>query len=142
MASRLLRDCDTRVAQAYSNAAKDWNEKYSHLGRPIITCTYRPPIEQDRLYSIGRTKPGKIITNARRYQSPHNYYPSLALDFAITDTNNRVVWKESLFILFGELCEKYGVNWGGRWKKPDYPHIQIAGFDWRDWLNSISEKKS
>ncbi len=37
--------------------------------------------EQDALYAQGRTKPGKIVTNARGGSSYHNY--GVAIDFAI-----------------------------------------------------------
>jgi peptidoglycan LD-endopeptidase CwlK len=39
----------------------------------LITCTWRSHGEQDELYAQGRTKPGKIVTNARAGQSAHNY---------------------------------------------------------------------
>jgi peptidoglycan LD-endopeptidase CwlK len=39
----------------------------------LVTCTYRSNIEQDALYAQGRTKPGKIVTNAKRGQSEHNF---------------------------------------------------------------------
>lgn len=39
----------------------------------LITCTYRPAYEQDELYALGRTKPGKIVTNAKGGQSSHNF---------------------------------------------------------------------
>ena len=39
----------------------------------IVTCTWRSPTEQAELYAIGRTKPGKIVTNAKAGQSEHNY---------------------------------------------------------------------
>lgn len=38
----------------------------------IITCTYRSLIEQSDLYARGRTKPGKIVTNAPPGRSRHN----------------------------------------------------------------------
>lgn len=56
----------------------------------LITCTLRPAAEQDLLYAIGRTVPGKdvvpvirpmgrVVTNARAGQSAHQY--GLALDY-------------------------------------------------------------
>lgn len=38
----------------------------------IITCTYRSLMEQNELYARGRTKPGKIVTNAPPGRSRHN----------------------------------------------------------------------
>jgi len=37
--------------------------------------------EQNSLYAQGRTKPGKIVTNAKGGQSYHNY--GMAIDFAL-----------------------------------------------------------
>lgn len=38
----------------------------------LIYCTKRENEEQDALYAIGRTKLGKIVTNARAGESAHN----------------------------------------------------------------------
>lgn len=38
----------------------------------LIYCTLRSNEEQDGLYAIGRTLPGKIVTNARAGESAHN----------------------------------------------------------------------
>lgn len=38
----------------------------------LIYCTKRENKEQDALYAIGRTLPGKIVTNARAGGSAHN----------------------------------------------------------------------
>lgn len=39
----------------------------------LIYCTFRPGSEQDALHAIGRTMPGKIVTNAKAGQSNHNF---------------------------------------------------------------------
>src|SRR5699024_12147382 len=44
----------------------------------LFSDGYRSHAEQNALYAQGRTKPGNIVTNARRGQSLHNY--GLALD--------------------------------------------------------------
>ena len=91
---------------------------------------------QDELYALGRTKPGKIVTNARGGDSLHNY--GLACDFVLDgmpekpgvqwswDTkadfkaNGRGDWMQ-----MGEIAESCSLEWGGRWKRmPDLPHIQ------------------
>lgn len=38
----------------------------------LIYCTLRSNEEQNDLYAIGRTNPGKIVTNARAGESAHN----------------------------------------------------------------------
>lgn len=39
----------------------------------LVTCTYRSNEEQNNLYEIGRSKPGRIVTYAKGGQSEHNY---------------------------------------------------------------------
>ena len=39
----------------------------------LVTCTFRSAQEQNELYAQGRTKPGKIVTNAVAGKSAHNY---------------------------------------------------------------------
>ena len=39
----------------------------------LVTSTYRDNASQDALYAQGRTKPGRIVTNAKAGQSWHNY---------------------------------------------------------------------
>ncbi|BBP87504.1 hypothetical protein BsIDN1_11220 [Bacillus safensis] len=46
-----------------------------------ITSGYRSFAEQNKLYSQGRTAPGKIVTNAKGGQSNHNY--GLAIDYVL-----------------------------------------------------------
>ena len=38
----------------------------------LLICTYRSAKEQDELYEQGRTKPGRIVTNAKGGKSKHN----------------------------------------------------------------------
>lgn len=62
----------------------------------LITCTWRSDAEQEALYAQGRTKPGKIVTNARAGQSAHNYTlnglpAALAID-VVPLRNGKPVW--------------------------------------------------
>ncbi len=102
-------------------------------GIPIlITCTFRSPEEQDELYTQGRTKPGKIVTNARGGYSYHNY--GLAFDFCVLKDGNPV-WDLKVNVNeneipdyneVGELGESLGLEWGGAWPHPDFPHFQYT----------------
>ncbi|KPC97761.1 Peptidoglycan L-alanyl-D-glutamate endopeptidase CwlK precursor [Geobacillus sp. BCO2] len=47
----------------------------------IITQGFRTIEEQNRLYALGRTKPGRIVTNARGGYSYHNF--GLAFDVCV-----------------------------------------------------------
>lgn len=93
--------------------------------------TLRTFAEQDGLYAQGRTKPGRIVTNARGGYSYHNY--GLAIDIvlikdgkeAIWDTkgdydgDGRSDWQEVVTIF-----KQYGWEWGGDWRFVDAPHFQ------------------
>lgn len=62
----------------------------------LVTCTARSNLEQADLYAIGRTKPGRIATNARPGQSAHNFrigvvIASLALD-VVPMRNGKPIW--------------------------------------------------
>lgn len=90
-----------------------------------ITQGYRSKAEQDKLYAQGRTTPGKIVTNAKGGQSFHNY--GVAIDFAFI-VDGKFSWASSLpWGMLGDVGEKYGMEWGGRWKSfPDLPHFQYT----------------
>ena len=93
----------------------------------LITQGLRTYAEQDALYAQGRTKPGKIVTNARAGYSYHNF--GLAFDFVIIK-NGKAVWDENHpdWKKFVAICKKHGFEWGGDWKSfKDYPHFQMTG---------------
>jgi peptidoglycan L-alanyl-D-glutamate endopeptidase CwlK len=91
-----------------------------------VTCTYRSPKEQDKLYSQGRTIPGNIVTNAQGGDSEHNFEidgtpASKAFDIvpivnekAIWDTNSPE-WKEIGQIWRGiPIINGYWLDWYGK----------------------------
>ena len=94
--------------------------------------------EQNSLYAIGRTTPGKKVTNARGGKSYHNY--GLAIDFAIIrdkDGNGtfeelswdtKADWDKDGLIDWQEVVKAFeakGWEWGGKWRSfPDLPHVQ------------------
>ena len=83
-----------------------------------ISETYRTPQRQDILYAEGRTTPGDIVTQAKAYQSYHNY--GLAVDI-VTNDNTEVTPE------IAKVFENYGFEWGGTWKTfKDYPHFQMS----------------
>lgn len=98
-----------------------------------ITSTFRSFHEQTLLFEQGRTKPGKIVTNARAGSSFHNY--GLAFDFCLLVNEKMVSWDQLAdFNMDGmadwmqvvEAFEAKGYTWGGRWKGgfKDAPHMQ------------------
>jgi peptidoglycan L-alanyl-D-glutamate endopeptidase CwlK len=100
---------------------------------PLITNTLRTRAEQETLYAQGRTAPGKIVTWTK--ESPHLY--GCAWDF-VPLRMGKPVWDNRrpenlrLWTRMGELAEQLGLEWGGRWKKPDMPHVQLR--EWRHFV--------
>lgn len=83
--------------------------------------------EQNDLYAQGRTKPGRKVTNAKAWQSNHNY--GLAVDLC-PFVDGKPDWNASNATWFriGEAAERQGLEWGGRWAKfRDLPHVQLPG---------------
>lgn len=107
-----------------------------YRGLPIlITQTLRTMAEQQALYDQGRSKPGKVVTNAKAGDSPHNY--GLAFDVAFVD-NGVITWNEprpGAWDELGKMGESLGLVWGGRWKSfPDRPHFEAQA--WRTQVGS------
>lgn len=92
----------------------------------IITQGLRTVEEQNELYAQGRTKPGKIVTNAKGGYSYHNY--GLAFDFAVLNDDGSVNWKvDEQWKRVGAIGKSLGLEWGGDWKDfKDYPHFQYT----------------
>lgn len=94
------------------------------LGCPVfMTEGYRSPERQDALFAQGRTTPGKRVTNARAGESWHE--TGRAIDFAFRAPDpydERHPWE-----LVARMAEHLGFEWGGRWRTPDKPHLQLTG---------------
>jgi peptidoglycan L-alanyl-D-glutamate endopeptidase CwlK len=115
----------------------------------ILTCTFRSPEEQNRLYAQGRTTPGRIVTNAKAGQSRHNTTTASGapaaeafdivplrhgkpvwgtagdgIDDDPTDdhTDDLEVWQR-----VGEHGRAVGLEWAGDWKRfKEFPHFQLV----------------
>src|SRR5574340_1073533 len=85
-----------------------------------IVQAYRSPDQQQALYTSGAG-----VTNAPALSSYHNY--GLAFDVVPQDYISLKDWNPSgpLWAQIGALGESLGLEWGGRWHKPDRPHFQI-----------------
>lgn len=85
--------------------------------------------EQNEIYAQGRTKPGKIITNARFGFSNHNF--GIALDYGVFRDGKYIDEKspsesETIHRAVSKIASKHGIEWGGDWKSiKDYPHFEI-----------------
>lgn len=92
----------------------------------LITSTLRDNAAQDALYAQGRTKPGKVVTNARAGQSWHNY--GCAFDF-VPIINGKAAWADlALFERCGVIAESCGLEWAGRWtgRMREMAHCQFT----------------
>lgn len=93
-----------------------------------VSQGYRTWDEQDKLYAQGRTRPGKIVTNAKGGQSYHNY--ACAVDFVFIVKNlktgkDEISWDEKLYKNLGRWAKMVGLEWGGFWNFVDLPHVQL-----------------
>ena len=87
----------------------------------IISGT-RTYAEQDKLYAQGRTKPGKIVTNARGGFSNHNF--AIAWDIGVF-VNGDYKEESPLYEQAGQIGRDMGLEWGGDWHSlQDEPHFQ------------------
>lgn len=88
--------------------------------------------QQDELYAMGRTKPGKIVTNCPGGKSYHNF--GLAVDcipsshdptkpFAPDWNPQHPVWKRMI-----QVGESVDLDSGATWNTfKDFPHFQFTG---------------
>jgi len=103
-------------------------ESYNEGIYVLITDGYRSNAEQDALYAQGRTKPGKIVTNAKGGQSNHNF--GIAVDFCLTNKEGTAAywtvnadWKR-----VAAIAKSMGFEWGGDWTSfKDNPHLEYTG---------------
>jgi peptidoglycan LD-endopeptidase CwlK len=96
----------------------------------LVYCTLRTLEEQAALYAIGRTRPGKRVTNARPGQSAHNY--GLALDF-VPLIGGKPQWSNKA--LYGkaiDIAERVGLESLRDSKFPELAHLQMPG--WRGYV--------
>lgn len=123
MSSRSLDDLDWHTR----DKARMFVSKCAVAGIDVlIYCTYRSNVEQDGLYAIGRTLPGKKVTNAKGGESWHNF--RAAFDFVPTVYGKPQWNNKDLYLKCGEIAESCGLEWAGRWKTfKETAHCQHTG---------------
>lgn len=130
MSSRKLEDLTNEVFSMAIVHRKLCKERGVEL---LIYCTLRSNEEQDELYSIGRTKPGKIVTKARAGQSAHNpdeYGLAWGYD-CVPMVGGKPMWNsKELYNIVGECGEAAGLSWSGRWKGS---LKEVAHFQHKEW---------
>ncbi len=98
-----------------------------------ITSGTRTYDEQNALYEQGRSKPGRIVTNARAGYSNHNF--GLAIDVTVFQ-DGKPVWESPQYKTLGNLGKALGFAWGGDWQFQDEPHFELRP----EWARDKSEK--
>lgn len=103
----------------------------------VLTC-YRSPEDQSRLYAKGRSKPGRIVTNARRYESAHQFYEAVDIVHPAKYWDVSDEYWETLAKCVEIIADKYGVvlNHGHHWRFTDSAHIELR--DWREWRDQLN----
>ena len=90
--------------------------------------------EQNALYEQGRSKTGRIVTNARGGYSNHNF--GIAFDIGVFE-GGRYLDESPAYKAVGALGIKLGLEWGGNWKTiQDEPHFQLRPA----WARETSER--
>lgn len=144
MPSRLITDLHPAVQVMARCCLVKWREAGLDV---LITCTFRSAQEQAELYAIGRTKPGRIVTNARPGQSSHNFRvdgrpASLAFDVVPKRDGTVLVWGTKgngidddptddhtddleLWQRVAAVAKGCGLAWAGEWTRfREFPHFE------------------
>lgn len=96
----------------------------------FITETLRTKERQDYLYSLGRTRPGKIVTWTRNSR----HMEGRAWDIATKGEN---LYDKEILKKCGQLAKSIGITWGGDWQTPDMPHFEVE----EGWCEKMAEDK-
>lgn len=99
----------------------------------LVTETLRTLEEQEELYAQGRTKPGKIVTNCKGFESPHCW--GVSFDFCRNEKGREYDNTDGFFEFVGEIAKtifdgtEYDLFWGGDFKSfVDKPHIEMIKY--------------
>ena len=103
------------------------------LGFPMmVTDGLRTTKRQQELYAQGRTKPGKIVTNADGVRKKSNHQAKAdgfghAVDSCFV-VDGKPSWGDDLpWTAYGECAKALGLKWGikvGKWI--DRPHVELV----------------
>lgn len=125
MASRLIKDLHPQFQELVTKLLAITNPKLGEY-EAYITDGFRSFAEQTELYAKGRTAPGKIVTNAKAGQSPHNY--GLAVDIAFRKGGKGLFYDvepyKKLYDEARKLGFELGADWTGFQDKPHFEHPQ------------------
>lgn len=90
----------------------------------IVYETRRSAELQAYYYAQGRTRPGIIVTNVSNPLYGWHYY-GLAID--VISKKHQWSYPPGWLEGVSQIFEDCGLDWGGRWRRPDLPHYQFKG---------------
>lgn len=92
----------------------------------IVYETMRTAELQALYYARGRTRipPYQRVTNVADAQYGWHFY-GLAVD--VISRKNRWAVTKDWQTKVADIFMEHGLDWGGNWNHPDYPHFQFAG---------------
>lgn len=110
---------------------REWLMRCHEAGLAVkAIVTWRSGADQDAVKANG-------LSNASAGESPHNCCnsdgapASKAFDFAVFDEDASYIrdGADPRYRQAGEIGETLGLDWGGRWLRPDWDHLQMK--NWR-----------
>lgn len=94
----------------------------------LLICTLRTAQEQADIYALGRTKPGRIVTWARPWESRHQTGDAFDV---VPLVNGKPMWSTlgadmQVWQTIGKIGEVAGLEWAGKWpaRVREYGHFQ------------------
>ena len=128
------RDRDpSKLHPAVRGAILNVVEETNKLGLPFrIFEAYRTPERQNWLYAQGRTQPGQKVTDAKAWQSMHQY--GLAADIVLF-VDGEWSWggKDADWTTMHDIARDNGLTP----LKSEKPHIELIGADWRHYQQGL-----
>lgn len=106
---------------------KEFERRCNQKGLNLkITETLRTNEEQDHLYAMGRSIPGKIVTNAKGSTRSSYHQWGLAFDFCKNKRGFEYSYTKEELRSIGKIGKELGLTWGGDFKNIYDPwHFQI-----------------
>jgi peptidoglycan L-alanyl-D-glutamate endopeptidase CwlK len=150
MVSVNQEELEARLTATTRERLKGLDERFRTLAYGLCLCGQavgldvqvssgrRSRVEQETLYAIGRTKPGKIVTNARFGESAHNFGLAVDVFVRVKDARGgyKADWSPSLYEKLWAAAQAAGLDaaglaWAGNWKGKfkELVHFELAG--WR-----------
>jgi len=139
----IYKDILKGLEPSFAARVAAWRDAVTASGvTPYIYCGRRTPAEQEELYRQGRTKSGRIVTNARGYPIPQSFHCyGRAIDWVpakqVSGGNFEADWDNvqhyGIGIENGKLFNLVALTW-------ERPHLQDGFFkDWRDLAHNEAE---